>query len=118
MSWHKYNAKRTTIDGEVFDSKSEALRHQELLLLERAGEISNLRRQVEFILQDAFVMTSGERVRSITIVVDWMYEEDDHLVLEDRKGMETEAFKIKWKLLKFRHPECVFRITGGKQGRR
>ena len=46
----KYNSKKTVVDGQTFDSKKEARRYQELLLLEKAGEIQNLSRQVKFVL--------------------------------------------------------------------
>ncbi|WP_416330616.1 DUF1064 domain-containing protein, partial [[Clostridium] innocuum] len=44
----KYGAVKTEVDGIKFDSKHEALRYQELRLLEQAGEITNLRLQVPF----------------------------------------------------------------------
>ena len=48
MYKNKYHAKPTYVGDIRFDSKKEAKRWQELVLLERAGEIKNLRRQVEF----------------------------------------------------------------------
>lgn len=47
---NKYYSKKVTIDGETFDSKKEARRYRELLLLEKAGEITGLERQVPFVL--------------------------------------------------------------------
>ena len=47
---NKFNAIKTTIEGITFDSKREARRWQELKLLERAGEIERLERQVPFSL--------------------------------------------------------------------
>ena len=46
----KYGAKKATVDGIVFDSRKEARRYSELKILEKAGEIENLRRQVKFLL--------------------------------------------------------------------
>jgi hypothetical protein len=46
----KYNAVQTTVDGITFHSKGEAFRWMELKLLERAGKITELRRQVELTL--------------------------------------------------------------------
>ena len=40
----KYNSKKTVVDGQTFDSKKEANRYQELVLLEKAGVIKNLSR--------------------------------------------------------------------------
>ncbi len=56
MAWNryrtsnKYKNKKVEVDGIVFDSKKEAKRYQELLLLEKAGEITDLQRQVKFVL--------------------------------------------------------------------
>ena len=56
MTWNyykasnKYQNKKITIDGVKYDSKKEARRWQELKLLEKAGEIYDLRRQVKFVL--------------------------------------------------------------------
>ena len=44
----KYHAKRTRLDGLTFDSQKEARRYAELKLLERAGQIHSLRRQVKY----------------------------------------------------------------------
>ena len=46
----KYGAIKTEVDGIKFDSKHEASRYKELRLLEQAGEITNLRLQVPYIL--------------------------------------------------------------------
>ena len=47
---NKYGAKRTTIDGKTFDSTKEANRYTSLLLLQRAGVISDLQTQVKYVL--------------------------------------------------------------------
>ena len=44
----KYKSRRTVVNERVFDSRKESRRYQELVLLERAGQISNLRLQVPF----------------------------------------------------------------------
>ena len=45
---NKYGNKKTVVDGITFDSRKEAKRYQELKLLEKAGEIKDLRRQVKY----------------------------------------------------------------------
>lgn len=42
---------RTSSDGVVFDSKAELRRWEELRLLQRAGKISGLRRQLVFLIE-------------------------------------------------------------------
>lgn len=43
-----YNVKTKTTDGLIFDSTKEAHRWEQLLLLQRAGKITELRRQVVY----------------------------------------------------------------------
>ena len=50
----KYRAKKTAYKGAIYDSAKEAKRAAELELLQRAGKIKNLRRQVKFTLQEKF----------------------------------------------------------------
>ena len=47
---NKYGSRKVTIDGITFDSKKEAQRYIDLSLLEKAGKIVNLKRQVKFVL--------------------------------------------------------------------
>ena len=46
----KYRSKKVEFNGIVYDSKKEMKRHCELLQLEKAGAITDLQRQVKFIL--------------------------------------------------------------------
>lgn len=50
----KYNNKKVQVDGYIFDSELEAKRYRQLVLLQRAKQISNLRLQVPFLLQESF----------------------------------------------------------------
>ena len=115
-SQNKYNAQKCQLNGEVFDSKKEAYRWQELRLLEQAGEITNLRRQVKYVLiptqkEVAVVARANkppkftERVaeRECSYVADFVYEEDGQTVVEDAKGVRTEAYNIKRKLMLYIH---------------
>ncbi len=43
-----YNIKTKALDGTIFDSHKEARRWDELTLLQKAGKISNLQRQVAY----------------------------------------------------------------------
>ena len=45
---NKYGNKPTVVDGIRFDSKGEAMRWSELVMLEKAGVIADLRRQAPF----------------------------------------------------------------------
>ena len=99
----KYGAKKVLIDGYLFHSKKEAKRYAELRLLERAGEISDLELQPKFLLQPKFKDAQGRSVRALTYTADFRYNEIETglTVTEDVKGVKTQAFSIKWKLLKY-----------------
>ena len=99
MKPSKYKAIRTTVDGVTFASKKEARRDAELRLLERAGEIFALERQPRFPLK-----VEGKLIA--TYVADWRYlKRGAHSqTVEDAKGMQTPAFKLKWKLAQALNP--------------
>ena len=110
----KYNAKKITSPDGVFDSKKEYRRWQELKMLERTGHITNLRRQVPFELIPAIREpdTVGKRggikkgrtiQTAVTYWADFVYWQGDQLVVEDSKGLQTDVFKLKKKLMLWRH---------------
>lgn len=99
MKPNKYGAKKTTApDGQVFDSKKEYNRWCELRLLERAGKITHLARQVRFRL-----IPKQEGEKPCDYIADFHYFEDGKPVVEDCKGYRTEAYRIKRKLMLWVH---------------
>ena len=115
---NKYNNTKVTLDGETFDSKKEARRYCELKLLERAGEIRNLERQVKYILIPAQYeyyerygkkgqpLKQGPRLleKECSYVADFKYQDahTGNLVVEDVKSEATkkkESYIIKRKLM-------------------
>lgn len=88
----KYGNKRTVAHGKKFDSKREADRYGELLLLEKAGRISELTRQTSYQLEVNGVLICR-------YVCDASYIEDGKRVVEDTKGMRTAVYKLKKKLM-------------------
>ncbi len=102
----KYRNVKTTVDGEVFDSKREAARWHELQLRERAGQISELRRQVVFALHAPVIRDDGEALGMAvvsTYVADFVYREHGQLVIEDSKGVRTAVYKLKRKHMLLEH---------------
>ena len=71
----KYNNEPTTVNGIKFDSKKEARRYEELMVMLRAGEIKNLRLQAQYTLQESFITPEGTRIRAIKYVADFAYEQ-------------------------------------------
>ena len=96
---HKYGARRTVVEGITFHSKAEALRYQELRLLEKAGEIRELELQPAYpiLVKDR----SGRAVLITVYLADFRYREgrDGVLRVEDVKGMISPIYKIKKKLV-------------------
>lgn len=101
----KYGAEKTEIDGIKFDSKKEARRYRQLSLLQSAGIIQDLRRQVRFELVPA--QYEGDKCveRSVVYVADFVYTETGTgaQIVEDVKGKKTDVYIIKRKLMRYVH---------------
>lgn len=105
--YNKYGNKKITTPDGVFDSKYEYEEWCRLKLLERAGIISHLRRQVQILLIPN-QKTSEGCVRGVKYYADFMYIEDGKEIVIDTKGYETDEYKIKKKILLYRYPDLVF----------
>ena len=106
MRKSKYGARKTELDGMVFDSNHEARRYAYLKTLERAGEISGLERQVKYILVPAQAGEDGKIVeRAVIYMADFVYRDahSGEKVVEDAKGMRTRDYIIKRKLMRYVH---------------
>ena len=73
--YHNTPTERVTASGAVlhFDSQKEARRFDALAARQEAGQIRDLRLQVDFTLQEAFTDTEGKRVRAIRYKADFTY---------------------------------------------
>jgi len=104
--------------ADRFDSIKEYNRYRELVLLEKAGIISNLQKQVPMVIQEAFIDNDGKKQRAIIYKADFIYIKDGEEVVEDVKGYDmkkqkficTRAFMQKWKMLKALYPNKKFRL--------
>jgi hypothetical protein len=105
----KYNAKPVEIDGIRFDSTAEAMRYRELLLMEQAGEIWNLKCHVRYEILAAFDH-DGKHERPIFYEADFIYFDrlTKRTTIEDVKGVKTAVYKIKRKLFLARYPTLKF----------
>lgn len=92
QSYNKFRNQPTIVDEIRFASKREARRYSELKVLERAKVIKDLQLQVRFPLKvnDQLICT---------YVADFVYTENGQQVIEDCKGVLTDVFKIKAKLM-------------------
>ena len=92
----KYGAKKTMVGDVQFASKKEAQRFMELQLLERAGEISNLRRQVKIDLIGQYRPMYTRTGRKMKYTADFAYVEDGIEVIEECKGHWTRDFEVRY----------------------
>ena len=99
----KYRAKRTEIDGISFASKKEAKMYSELKLLESVGDISDLKMQVPYVLQEGFVRSDGSKIRPIKYYADFTFY--DHrkarFRVVDCKGYRTALYELKRKMFDY-----------------
>lgn len=106
--YHNVPTQRSTPEGGTirFDSQKEARRFDELMLMLRAGEITDLRLQQHYTLSEAFVTPAGERVPAIHYVADFVYKtRQGETVVEDVKGgkaTQTPVYRQKKVLMQNR----------------
>ena len=103
---NKYGNRRVVTEDGTFDSVKEHRRWMELKLLQRAGEIRELRRQVPFVIIPVQKDEKGKVIeRETRYIADFVYREtkDNRLVVEDTKGMKTKEYILKRKLMLYRN---------------
>lgn len=122
---NKYNSRKVKLlGGEEFASHHEYQRWLELDLMQKAGKITGLMRQVKFELVPAQVevyerisQKTGRRLQdgrrcveqAVNYIADFVYWEDGKMVVEDAKSpaTRTEAYIIKRKLMRERHGVAI-----------
>lgn len=114
---NKYSNIKTCVNGISFDSRKEARRYSELLLLQRAGTIRGLELQKKYVLIPAQYeiyerygkkgqrLQDGQRLieKECAYLADFVYEEDGETIVEDTKGIKTKDYIIKRKLMLYVH---------------
>lgn len=98
---NKYKNKKVVYDGIKFDSKKEGAYYLKLKMLEEKGIISDLKLQVKYELQPKFEF-NGKTIRSINYVADFTYMQDGKLHIVDTKGIRTEVYKLKKKMMQYK----------------
>ena len=114
--YNKYSNKKCSCgNGHIHDSVKEAQRCNELNTLQKVGYIRDLRYQVKYILipaqydESTECYTKGVKKgqpkpgklleKECSYYADFVYTEDGNTIVEDAKGMKTEVYKIKKKLM-------------------
>ena len=100
---NKYKSRKVTVDGLVFDSRKEYIRWCELVLLQKAGQITELKRQVKYELIPSQKVGGKVAERACTYVADFVDRENGKTVVEDTKGFKTKDYIIKRKLMLWVH---------------
>lgn len=109
---NKYNTKKISIDGMTFDSKKEYRRYLFLKELEDHGKISDLKRQVKYVLVPSQKGENGKVIeRECNYMADFVYFdiEANKWVVEDVKGYRNPSssgyamYVIKRKLMLYVH---------------
>ena len=81
---------KTTVDGIVFDSKAEAQRWQQLKILEKVGQIGNLRRQVKYVLIPTQKVNGKVIERECSYYADFVISETANLLPKMLKDIAKE----------------------------
>jgi hypothetical protein len=86
--------------GIVFDSRGELMRWHQLQLLARAGEITELRRQVKFPLlvngEPILIKSAGfPNGREVKFTADFVYKENGQEIVEDYKAYQTDIARLR-----------------------
>lgn len=98
----KYKAKPCQVGAEKYRSQRERDRHLQLLLLQKAGVIAGLQREVSFHLIDSIKIEGEARKRpAVRYVADFVYSDvtSGRIVVEDAKGMQTPVYRLKKHLM-------------------
>ena len=115
LEWQKeskYRNVKTVVDGIKFDSKKEANRYCELLILERAGWIKDLKIHPRFTLLPAYEK-KGVKYRSLVYIADFSYYDtrEKNNIVEDVKGYITKEFKLKQKMFNYFYPDLILEVV-------
>lgn len=105
---NKYGARPTEVDGIKFASQAEAKRYGDLKMLERAGQIRDLKVHVEYPL-----IVNGQKVGKYTC--DSEYIENDALVTEDVKGRAARDWPLRKRLFAALYGRQVREIRNGRK---
>ena len=100
---NKYHNKKVEYDGIVFDSQKEKAWYIKYKLMEKAGEIWDLQRQIKFPLIETFKL-NGKTYRTTYYIADFVYLDNDgktHVI--DVKGFKTREYLLKKKLMAWKY---------------
>ena len=100
---NKYQNKKCEYEGMKFDSQKERDYYKKLELLQKYGKITDLKRQVEFVVLETFQL-EGKTYRKTKYIADFTYKDEKgkyHIV--DTKGFKTPEYLLKKKLMAWKY---------------
>lgn len=114
----KYRNIPTVVDGVRFSSRAEAKRWDELRMLEKAGEIAELHRQVAFPLYAQGDSKVGDYVADFVYWLPAPAGFAPSQVIEDVKGIRTALFDWKARHFKAQYQKDITIIGGPRRSTR
>ena len=113
IKWkNKYGNVKIKYAGFLFDSGIEKHRYQDLILLEAAGEIRDLKVHPKFTLQEGFRDRGGRAIQAVTVKWDFYYTKGSQAYVEDVKSPATRKladYNIRKRLFIAKFPNIVFK---------
>lgn len=98
----KYKNKKVFYNGIKFDSQKERNYYIKLKLLEDKGKIKDLKLQVKYELQPKF-KSGNKNIQAISYIADFTYlDEENKLHIVDTKGVRTDVYRIKKKMMQYK----------------
>lgn len=93
---NKYRAKKTEVDGILFDSRKEAARY---CVLRDDPNVKDLELQPKFDLLVTNLET-GQQKKVGFYKADFRYTLDGEVIIEDVKGVKTSVYNLKKRIIK------------------
>ena len=103
---NKYHNKKCIYKDMTFDSLKEMQYYKKLELFQNCGRISDLKRQVEFVLIETFKL-EDETYRKTKYIADFTYKDENgkyHVVdVKSEATRKDKTYQLKKKLLAWRY---------------
>lgn len=102
---NKYKNQKVEYDGIKFDSKKERAWYLKYKLMEKAGEIRDLQRQVPFTLIETFRL-NDKTYRKTIYKADFTYYDKEgkyHVIDVKSPATRTQVYKLKKKLMAWKY---------------
>ena len=103
LKQNKYKNKKVVYNGIKFDSKKEMNYYIKLNMLEKAGKIKDLRLQVPFVVLETFKLNDKTYKKTKYIADFTYYDKEGKYHVVDTKGVRTDVYKLKKKLMAWKY---------------